>query len=256
MIKVMSFNIRYGLADDGQNCWHQRKHLTVKRIKTFAPHLLGIQECLDNEQAAFIKKKLFSYQFYGIHRGSNEHPDSEMAALLTQKTAFRVLEKGHFWLSETPDIAGSKQWDSVFPRTCTWVKLKHRTSGKVLIFLNTHFDYQPIAITESARVLQTWIKQTLQDYPLIVTGDFNADKNSPAYQLLTENGLLFDTHQNNTQSAGTFHDFGRLTELEPIDWILASPHFVVVNATVDNYHEDGLYPSDHYPITAVLDWKE
>lgn len=255
MLKVMSFNIRYGLAADGDNHWQHRKALTAARLQEFAPDLLGIQECRDDEQADFVKNNLPAYQFYGVHREGSGETALEMAPLLTRTAEFEVLEKGHFWLSKTPDIAGSKNWDSVFPRTCTWVKLLHRASGKSLLFLNTHFDYQPIAIVESAKMLQQWIKQTVQDTPLIVTGDFNTEKNSPAFQLLAESGLLVDAHQNLPKNTGTFHEFGTLTKLETIDWILVSQHFKVVNAAVDTYHEGSLYPSDHYPITAVLDWK-
>ena len=44
MIKVMSFNIRYGLADDGANHWHNRKSLALARIRAFEPDLLGLQD--------------------------------------------------------------------------------------------------------------------------------------------------------------------------------------------------------------------
>jgi endonuclease/exonuclease/phosphatase family metal-dependent hydrolase len=41
-----------------------------------------------------------------------------------------------------------------------------------------------------------------------------------------------------------------------IDWILASDHFAVVEAGVDRYSEGPRFPSDHYPVTAVLRWKD
>jgi endonuclease/exonuclease/phosphatase family metal-dependent hydrolase len=254
MIKVMSFNIRYGLTADGVNHWHNRKALVAKRIRTFQPDLLGLQECLDNEQADFIRTKLADYQFYGVQREGGGESAIEMAPLLFKKSAFHCLDQGYFWLSETPTIAGSKGWDSDFPRTCTWIKLQHLASNKSLVYLNTHFDYQPIAMLESAKLLHQWIKKTLPKTPLIITGDFNSEKNSKMFQQLTKNRLLFDAHKN-VPNTGTFHEFGKLSKPEMLDWLLVSKHFIVINAVIDQYHEGDLYPSDHYPITAILDWK-
>ena len=97
--------------------------------------------------------------------------------------------------------------------------------------------------------------QRAEDKPLILTGDFNANKDSFAYQLLTKDGL-FDVYRSANArdfAAGTFHGYGQVTE--PIDWVLASGHFEVTSAHVDDHHEGNLYPSDHYPITATLQWK-
>ncbi|MCG2786090.1 MAG: endonuclease/exonuclease/phosphatase family protein [Anaerolineae bacterium] len=45
MLKVMTFNIRYGTATDGDNPWTRRKNLVIERIRSFDPDLLGLQEC-------------------------------------------------------------------------------------------------------------------------------------------------------------------------------------------------------------------
>ena len=54
----------------------------------------------------------------------------------------------------------------------------------------------------------------------------------------------------------TFHAFGRPEQMMTIDWILISRHFRVLAAEIDRTHQSNLYPSDHYPITAVFDWKK
>ncbi len=258
MIRVMSFNIRYGAADDGANCWDNRKALAVARIQAFDPDLLGIQECRDDAQADFVRNSLQGYEFYGVRREGGGSTALEMAPALFRQSTFRIVQRGYFWLSETPHEAGSKSWDSVFARTATWVELAHRPTGRSVVFLNTHFDYRPLAIKESARLLQQWVDQTARRHPIIVTGDFNADKNSTAYQQLTGGGL-FDVYRRahpDRANEATSHGFGQPSKMAPIDWILASDHFEVVDAAVDLYHEGGLYPSDHYPVTAVLDWKD
>jgi len=258
MIKVMSFNIRYGLADDGENHWHNRKSLALARVRAFAPDLLGLQECRDDHQADFVRLGLPDYHFLGIHRQGPGDTALEMAPLLFRRAAFTLLDSGCFWLSETPAIPGSISWGSAYPRTVTWARLACRDTKAELVYVNTHFDFEPTAIDGDARCLRHWLDQFRAQTPLIVTGDFNAAKESDAYRLLTGDGALLDAlrqvHPPGEDDA-TFHAFGREEERAAIDWILATGHFRVLEAQIDRSRQGNLFPSDHYPVTAVLDWK-
>lgn len=257
MIKVMSFNIRYGRADDGANHWHNRKRLVMARIKAFGPDLLGLQECRDDEQADFIRTSLPEYHFFGVHRGGPGETALEMAPLLVRKAAFALLDSGCFWLSETPAAPGSISWSSAFPRTVCWVRLRCRSTGAELVYINTHFDYEPTAIRGAAHCLRHWLDHSLPQNPLILTGDFNTERKSDAYRLLTDGGVLIDTYRHihpNQPDAVTFHGFGQPMASEAIDWILVSEHFRIVDAAIDRTRDGQLFPSDHYPVTALLDW--
>jgi endonuclease/exonuclease/phosphatase family metal-dependent hydrolase len=258
MLKLMTFNIRYRLADDGINHWNNRKSLVIDRIRAFDPDIIGMQECRDDFQAEFIKSNLQDYEFYGVRRAGGSDTALEMAPILFKRSAFQLVQKGCFWLSETPQVPGSMSWGSTFPRTATWIQFFHRESREVFVFLNTHFDYEPSAIDSSARLLQGWISQTAVKHPIIVSGDFNADKNSFAYKQLTSGTGLLDAYKighPNDDEDGTFHGFGQANELSPIDWMLVSDHFEVISAETDRYQEGNLYPSDHYPVCASLTWK-
>jgi endonuclease/exonuclease/phosphatase family metal-dependent hydrolase len=261
MIKVMSFNIRYGLADDGENHWNNRKRLALARVQAFGPDLLGLQECRDDAQADYVRLHLPGYHFLGIHRGGPGDTALEMAPLLFRRSAFRLLDTGCFWLSETPEVPGSRSWGSAYPRTVTWARLACLPTGAVLTYVNTHFDYEPAAaIDGNAQVLRHWLDQMGSQAPLIVTGDFNADRESDAYRLLTGEDALIDTFRQAhppEEDDTTFHAFGRPEpgEMTAIDWILVSKHFRVLEVRIDRSRQGSLFPSDHYPITAVLDWK-
>lgn len=257
MIKVMSFNIRYGRAPDGENRWERRRRLALARIQSYAPDLLGLQECRADGQARYVRRNLPGYDFYGVPRGGEGETALEMAPWLVRKTSFTILEKGCFWLSETPDLPGSRGWDGVFPRTVSWARLRCSSSQRELVYANTHFDYQPGAIDGAAGLLADWIDSWLPGLPVILTGDFNIGKDSPAYQRLTAPGRLMDALRlaNPGQpDAGTFHAFGLPFIQAPIDWLLVSEHFKAVEAGVETHRDGDLFPSDHYPIWAVLDW--
>lgn len=256
-LKVMSFNIRNGAADDGENRWDNRKAFAVARIRACAPDLLGLQECRDDAQAAYIKSNLPEYHFHGTRREGGDQTALEMAPVLIGAGVFQIEERGHFWLSETPAVVGSKSWDAAFARTVSWARLLHQPTGRVVTFANTHFDYRPASVSASASVLHRWLNEAQREGAVIVTGDFNADKDSSAYQLLTAGSQLRDAYREArgvSADESTFHDYGRSTHPAPIDWILVSRHLGVVDAQIDRTHNGALYPSDHYPVTAVLRW--
>lgn len=256
MIRVMSFNIRYGLADDGDNHWHNRKEFALERIRVFDPDLLGLQECRDDHQAEFLRAHLSGHQFYGVHRGGPGETALEMAPLFVRRESFQLLDSGCFWLSETPEVSGSLSWKSNYPRTLSWVRLACTESGRELVYANTHFDYEPEAILGDARCLNQWLEQLGRDTPLILSGDFNAEKDSQAYRLLTTDlGDAYHQVHPQVTDESTYHAFGHWEQRETIDWILVSRHFQVVTAEIDRTRKGNLFPSDHYPITAVLDWK-
>ena len=66
-IKVMSFNIRYGTAKDGENSWPHRYQLVIETIRISDPDLLGLQE-VQSFQADYLKEQLPDYEFYGVGR--------------------------------------------------------------------------------------------------------------------------------------------------------------------------------------------
>ena len=127
------------------------------------------------------------------------------------------------------------------------------------MYLNTHFDYQPAAIDHSSRLLGEWAGQAGRNIPVVISGDFNANKDSAAYRHLLAKGRLADAYRlvnpGGRAEEATFHAYGQPDQLSPIDWILVSHNLKVMEAAVDHAHKDGVFPSDHYPVTAVLDFE-
>ena len=255
MITVMTFNIRYGQAADGPQRWEVRRELVIERIRAAAPDLLGLQECRADEQAQYVRAALPDYDFYGVARGGDGPTALEMAPVLVRRSAFAVVRQGQFWLSDTPEFAGSVSWDAMFPRTATWVEVAHRPSGDTLAFLTTHFDLMPQAIVNSARLLRGWAARTAARLPVIVCGDFNADKSSAAYETLADGRTLVDAWRQAQPAVAdetTFHAFGAPGVAAAIDWVLVSPSLAVAAATIDRARRAGLYPSDHDPVVVTL----
>ncbi|MGC4007477.1 MAG: endonuclease/exonuclease/phosphatase family protein [Pirellulales bacterium] len=177
--RVMTFNLRYGTAKDGENHWEKRKDFLVDVIKTFDPDLLGTQETLAF-QRDYVLEKLTAYEAFGVGRDDGTDK-GEMAALFYKKDRFEKIDGGHFWLSETPDKVGSKGWDTSLPRLSTWVVLRDKKQPQApeILFCNTHFDHiGKTARIESAKLTRTVLADKGKGRSIIQTGDFNSGEGS------------------------------------------------------------------------------
>ena len=265
-VRVMSFNIRYGTARDGDNHWDKRRDFLVETIEEFAPDLLGTQETLAF-QRDYLQERLRKYQSFGVGRDDGKD-NGEMAALFFNQNRFEKLDGGHFWLSPSPDIIGSKGWDAALPRIATWVKLRDNTAQEAapILFLNTHFDHMGAeARSQSASLIRSKVTTLGADCRVIITGDFNADAKSGPYKSLFDSDptkpdliTLQDTYIKTTSphpdpSTGTFSGFKAANTGGPrIDWIACSSHWQVRQARIDRTQREGRTPSDHFPVTAIL----
>jgi endonuclease/exonuclease/phosphatase family metal-dependent hydrolase len=258
-VKVMSFNIRYGTAADGVNHWDRRQELVAEAIQLFNPDLLGVQEAL-SFQCEFLRQRFPDYEFFG--RGREADPaEGEFCAVMFRRDRFHKTDGGHFWLSKAPDQPGSRDWDATLPRMVTWVSLQDRRTGKPLVFANTHYDHEgDEARQHSSRI----IRQRFARYagiPIVLTGDFNAAVGSAPYRILLDADPRSErswtdsfrvVHGQPAADDGTFGGWTGQREGARIDWIVHSGEVRTLNAAI-NYHQDGgRYPSDHYPVQAVL----
>lgn len=256
-ISVMAFNIRFGTAQDGDNAWPHRRDLVAETILRREPDLLGLQESVAF-QVEFLAERLPGYEVYSV--GRTPAPGAESCALFFRKNRFEKMGQGTFWLSETPEVAASKSWDSSLPRIVSWVRLRETSSDLVILFANTHFDHiGPEARLESARLVRTRLAEIADGAPVVLTGDFNCGEGSEPYLALTEGeGALLDTHREQSPASdpaaeSTFTGFGLQPGAARIDWILCSPNWGIVSAEIDRHRgKDGRYPSDHEPVHATL----
>ncbi len=255
-LRVMSFNVRYPAKSDGPNRWEFRRDLLVETIREKDPDVLGTQE-LYYEQGQYIVEKLPQYVWFGISRRGNR--EDEHMGVFYKKDRLRLLDSGNFWLSETPETPGSMSWGVNLPRMVTWGLFEIREDGRRFYFCNTHFPHRKEdhkARLMAAGVIAERIQALDAKIPLILTGDFNAPAGAEVYQTLTR--LLEDAWPRAARRSGpecTFGGFKGNVEGSRIDWILYRGPFRVHEAETVTRNWDGRYPSDHYPVFAVLEFE-
>jgi endonuclease/exonuclease/phosphatase family metal-dependent hydrolase len=257
----MSFNIRHGRARDGENSWEHRQQLVADTIRQAHVDLLGAQEVRDF-QADYLREQLQELEFYGVGRDDGDR-SGEFSPIFFRRDRFDLRDSGTIWLSETPDRPGSKSWDADLPRIATWVRLHDRLGARHLLFINMHWDHiGQVARLESARLLRRKLVELGGRGPVIVTGDLNTHEDADAFHALVmsdhEETKLIDSyravHPEQEADEASFHGFLGTTSGQRIDFIFHTPHFKTDHAAIDRAHANGRWPSDHYPVTAVLSW--
>ncbi len=253
-LRVMTFNVRTP-SPDGANVWENRRDLFVRTIRDADPDVFGTQE-LHKRQGDYVVGKLPHYAWFGEGRrggGGDEH-----MGVFYRTDRLKVLESGNFWLSDTPDVPGSISWGHPFPRMVTWALFQRRADGRRFYFFDTHLPYRDqdeAARSKGAQEILARIQALPKDVPVVLVGDFNTTPASQAHATLTR--ALTDARATAPEHTGpdkTFHAFtGQPTE--QIDWIL-SRGFSARSADTITVHDGKVYPSDHFPVVAVLDWKQ
>lgn len=256
-LTVMSFNVRYGTARDGDNSWPLRRELLFDVVRDEDADVLGVQEALAG-QLDEILAAVAGYAVIGVGRDDGRRA-GEFAALLYKRDRFHVAEAGTFWLSDTPDVVASTSWGNSITRICTWARLVDR-DGRAFRVYNVHYDHQsqPSRERSSALLLERIAARQPAGEPFIVTGDFNAGEDNPAMTRLTGGASpplvdSFRVRRPDATDVGTFTAFeiGR-TSGDKIDYVLVDPGIEVLDARIVGTNRDGRYPSDHLPVVARL----
>lgn len=254
-LNVMTFNMRYDNPEDGADNWRFRRERVAEVIKSNDIDIFGAQEMLYN-QLNDLKGLLPEYGDVGVGREDGAEA-GEFNPVFYKKERFTPLESGTFWLSETPEVAGSKGWDGACERIATWIVLRDR-DGAELLFINTHLDHVgQQARNKGVNLLMERIESLRGARPVILTGDFNSEPGSSVIAHVQKSGLLRDTKGVAAQTLGTswsFSDFGHLPEEERelIDYIFVSGDVETARYEVLPDTLGGGYVSDHAPVMAVV----
>ena len=258
---VMTFNIRTAAGRDGDNAWPHRRDLVVETIEQFAPHVVGVQEALD-EQIEYLDERLPDYRWLGIDRGLNGGVGlSEYTPIFYRYAELSPIESGNFWLTSTPDtppVRREGRRRGRGGRIVTWARFHHRATGRQVFVFNTHFTLRRgQSQLDSANQIATRAEALPSGTPVIVLGDFNnSAEDSDTWRVATARGLrdawmLADVTRGPT---ATYGDFGPPEDAltERVDWILVGGPITVRSVETVLHNDAGRYPSDHYPVAASL----
>jgi endonuclease/exonuclease/phosphatase family metal-dependent hydrolase len=263
-LSVMTFNIRYATAPDGENHWTARRDMLFDLVRAQNADIIGLQEALDG-QIREIVAAAPGYAVVGVGR-DDAMAKGEYSAILFRTDRLHVAESGTFWFSDTPEVPASKSWGNNITRICTWARFIDR-DGRAFWHFNVHLDHQSQPSRErSAELLRRRIEaRPFPREPVVVTGDFNVGEANPALRTLVpprtaavaaepSTAPLLDTFRvvhPDERVVGTFSGFkfGQV-EGEKIDYVLVQPGTEVLSAEILRTSRNDRYPSDHFPVVA------
>ena len=254
-MKILTCNIRYQGAQDGENGWSFRKNLCTQLIAAQSADIICFQEMWDSQFADLTAALPAFKTFALIDEPIGTHP---LNCIFYRPDVFTLISAGGYWLSERPHVAGSKSWDSCCIRLANWIRLKDRATGIEFRVVNTHLDHiSQIAREHQARLIVEDAVSYPADYPQLLTGDMNCDCQNNAIQTF-KSGHWVDTYSrvHGTENPGhTYHEFlgpQYSSAIGKMDWIFMRGKWQATQAAVINDSMSGRFPSDHYFVSATL----
>jgi endonuclease/exonuclease/phosphatase family metal-dependent hydrolase len=182
-ITIGSFNIRYDNTGDGMNAWPYRKDMVADAIQSAGTEIVGMQEAL-RHMITDLEQRMPDYAWFGVGRDDGKDM-GEFNPIFYLRERFTLLHHETLWLSETPNIAGSKGWDATMPRMITWGKFMRNSDSLVFYVFNTHVNWGKAAL-HSAEMIRKTVASVADSTPFFLTGDFNFTPQSEPYKLLVE----------------------------------------------------------------------
>jgi endonuclease/exonuclease/phosphatase family metal-dependent hydrolase len=253
--KVMTFNIKYDNPMDQKNAWEDRKAELVALIKEYQPGIIGLQEVLKH-QLDYITRELDGYKCYGIGRDDGKEA-GEYAPVIIDQAKYILIDRGTFWLSETP-LMPSYGWNAACPRIATYVVVKEKASGDTIHIINTHYDHRSAkARKESSKLICKFLKnKNIDQAKVIVMGDLNSLSGSK--QIATLKELFTDSFEKFSERdsgpKGTFSKFKVNSKCKRrIDYIFTKGLKVKSYQNVAKKRSNGLWISDHLPVVIEIE---
>jgi endonuclease/exonuclease/phosphatase family metal-dependent hydrolase len=249
-MKLIDLNVRLDVQSDGSNNYWNRQPLIFNFIRQHTPDLVAFQEFLPDMLTDLKAHFDQTYHIYAVSRDER----GESIPVMIKKEIFEIIDQNTLWLSKTPRVP-SKLENSAFPRVMSYSVLKDKKSGKKLLFINTHLDYQfEDVIFEQAKLLHDEIDKLLMMHQsaMILTGDFNQYPNQKAISYLSSNYQnIFNITR---QLTNTFHGFHKNVGGLPIDYVFISPEVKVTSFNIDQSTHGCLPLSDHYPLILEFEY--
>jgi endonuclease/exonuclease/phosphatase family metal-dependent hydrolase len=258
-IKVMTMNVRYDNPDDSLNAWPNRISMICNFISKEEPDIIGMQEVLWHQYQA-MDSVIKGYNAVGVGRDDGAR-GGEMNPVFFRKERFDLVRTLTFWLSETPDLPGSKGWGASLPRIVTWLELVDKSNHEHYFFFNTHFAHDSdSARIMSSRILLKEVGKIADGFPFVVTGDFNMLPYTTAYSILTGPDesvpalmdAYFVSEKKPLGPTYTYNGFSDKPGNGRVDYIFVKNGLRVLNHSTSYIKDNEIFISDHWPVMAKI----
>lgn len=249
-LNIVSFNIRCCDDPNGHSIPERAPRLKAV-IDACAPDLIALQEYRPEWEKHIAEAFLGEYEFLNKYR--SEGDDKESGPILWKKDAFTLIDRGWFWLSDTPEVE-SRGWDELYNcyRICLWAILEHKATGKRFNFMNTHFGFGDKGQCDSVKLIADY-SDKISDLPTFICGDFNMTPAKPAYAEMVKYFTDVNAVTGN-DLRDTFHNYTpHIPTNAHIDYCFVKNGIKPLSQVMLDQSFDGKYPSDHFGLNIRLE---
>lgn len=237
-LKAMSFNVWVSSPTS------ERKESVRQTIISYLPDTIGVQEASPTWMS-YLKSSIGDiYDYVGLGRDGGAN--GEHSAIFYRKDRFELIETGTKWMSQTPDVV-SKFKESSLNRVFTYAILLEKKTNTEIMMVNTHLEHTSAeARNLQIKVLMDFLKDYTK-YPIVLTGDFNANPQSEVYRMVTNQLADSSKIAQKSEQHYTFHNYGSSSTY--IDFAFVSQQNIAVSHyRVITEPMNGMLPSDHYAL--------
>lgn len=246
-VKVMSQNVM-SWEKENVGTFSQRSPLIKRAVINNDADVVGFQEVIPF-WSEYLQRELDGYDNTTVYRSEDS---LEGTPVYWKRETLTALDKGCFWLSETPEVS-SRGWDAKYPRTASWVLFEEKQTGKRFAFINTHLDHiGQIARINGIKLICEYIKNKFgESIPIVLVGDFNSKPDTET--VATARSLLKDARDvaKITTDEGTIHHFKGANET--IDYIFVSDGIICNEFKIIKEQQGESFQSDHNGLLSEIE---
>ncbi|CAG9327760.1 unnamed protein product [Blepharisma stoltei] len=260
-LKISSFNIL-----NTHRFYEQRIPLIKRAIQEMNCDVIGVQEInYEGNKEVYITPD-YDFKFSPLAESMGPWNVNEIPEAYRWLEGFRI--DGNAFLVKPKIKVLAEGFHQYLDNLRNAQRMKIRVKDQEIWIVNTHLDWQ----SDESRVkeieeLLDWIKP-MMDFPIVITGDFNATPDSEVYRLLSEKFQSALYSMNGKEPDKTYP-----SELLDHEEIMRTWHYELLgpkvprvydyiwfrniklkDAKVINSIKEGLFcPSDHYPLVAEFE---
>ncbi|MBQ7268572.1 MAG: glycoside hydrolase family 97 catalytic domain-containing protein [Bacteroidales bacterium] len=277
-----------GVRSDPQRYWCNSATAVADMIVAMDCDVLGVQEVCDsiwgiageNDIKRLVAERGKDYEWI-LYPNSGKGTISYDVAIAYRGDLLDTLATGIFWTGGHPDLPRTRQGEPKHVcKPCVWARFREKTSGREFYFLDTHTvvpqryknDAWPknrgniLNLQEIRRCAEALVPG---DIPSVIVGDLNvshkaedwkhisADRWEDVYTRFERDGMLdMDDREWGTQNTKDEQSWTKwhpdhimLSGFKAQDFRVCRERYATADGSLH-------YPSDHFPLVAVVKFAE
>ena len=249
---ILSFNT-FSVAEkiNYDNSWENRKDFVISFIFKAGSDVIFFQD-INKTKYHFIHHRIDAiYEFIGVDR--DEVEDTQQNLIAYNKHKYTLNDWGTFWLSSTPGVPGSNDYNNSYPRNCIWASLKKFDDYSCLYF-NVELDRNNYKNNGTIiNIILQQIKKVMSKHKdenfIFLGGSFYVESDDPIIQSILKFGFKKIHFETNYHGLSGFEnkEYDYLFYIDKVNQFVVNHSITFKEETIINRSKNS-YISDHYPI--------